>query len=673
MTRLSLEPLVIPGARLGEENPLPYFRARAAHQDVPADATLPEDKRHRLGWETGFRVLPYRMQDQYTRRRDPLTFRSIVLENEILKATFLPEVGGRLISLLHKPDNHELLDRNPVFQPANLAIRNAWFSGGIEWNIGQYGHTFTTCAPLFAAAITGAEGEPGLRMYEYERCKQIFWQMDFYLPPGSPWLIAHTRAVNACDVDISTYWWTNIAVPEGEDIRVLAPTDKVLYPDFRPGRSQWSYGDMPHLPTFDGQDASYSLNATFASEFFLQCDETDMPWETALDQTGSGLIEASTAQLRYRKLFCWGSHPGGRHWQEFLGPGGRPYIEIQSGLAPTQVHGLSMPARADWHWTQIFGQIQADPRRAHDPDWNSAWRYVDGVLHERMTPRQLNALDAQYTQLADRPGGDLLQAGSGWGALEMARRGAENCPPIPPSFAFPEHTLGPEQEKWLSLLRAGRLPEQPPELLPGEWMVQEEWKNRLEAGIDTNRHWYALLHLGVMRMEHFDAQGAKAAWEESLALRPSTWAWRNLSVLAQMEGDPVRALDCLARAWEINSAESPSVSLAQEYLGALCKDGQFSRALTVYNSLPAALQNDDRVQILRARVALELGDWATVEGAMQREYAAVREGETELTDVWFQMWYRREAEALGHALDEAEKAGVRRRYPPPAQIDFRMF
>ncbi len=54
MTSLSLEPLVIPGARLDEENPLPYFRARATHQAIPAESSLPEQKRHLLGWETGF-------------------------------------------------------------------------------------------------------------------------------------------------------------------------------------------------------------------------------------------------------------------------------------------------------------------------------------------------------------------------------------------------------------------------------------------------------------------------------------------------------------------------------------------------------------------------------------------------------------------------------------------
>ena len=156
MTELSVEPLTLPGAALSGENPMPFFRDPAVNREVGVMDSLPLAKQELLGWETAFRVLPYRMQDQYTRQRQPLTFRSIVLENETLKATFLPEIGGRLVSLVHKPLRRELLHRNPVFQPANLAIRNAWFSGGIEWNIGQVGHTFTTCSPLFASAIQGA-------------------------------------------------------------------------------------------------------------------------------------------------------------------------------------------------------------------------------------------------------------------------------------------------------------------------------------------------------------------------------------------------------------------------------------------------------------------------------------------------------------------------------------
>ncbi len=674
MTTLNVEPLIMPGVRLGDENPLPHFRDRSTDRHVAVHSSMPAEKCYLLGWETGFRVLPYRMQDNYTRQRTPITYQSIVLENETLKATFLPALGGRLLSLIHKPLNRELLSRNPVFQPANLAIRNAWFSGGIEWNIGQLGHTFTTCAPLFAAGISGADGEPGLRLYEFERCKKLFWQIDFHLPPNSPWLIAHTRIANPNDLDTSAYWWTNIAVPEGHDVRVLAPANKVIYTDMTNGTFDFGLGDMPDLPTFDGKDASYSLHSGSANEYFFQPDDVDMPWEAALDKDGSGLIEASTPRLRYRKLFCWGHHQGGRHWQEFLAPGGKPYIEIQAGLAPTQLHGLNMPAHADWHWTQVFGFFQGDPERVHAPEWETAWRSVDAALKSRIDAQELSQMDELYGERSDIPSTEILYSGSGWGALELERRIGRNEPPVPSSFVFPKTTLGAEQIKWLTLLRDGHLPEQAPTEIPGEWMVQAEWRDVLEASLNDvkNRNWYALLHLGVMCLEQFDVYGAKSAWQASLALKPSSWAWRNLAALAHLHNNAQEALTYLSNAWELDSESGEhTLELAQEYLQALCGDKCYSKAQAVYASLPPALQANDRIQILRGRIALVLADWDTVEQVMKCEYAVVREGETELTDIWFEMWYRRMAEASQRNLDENEKAEIRSLHPPSAQIDFR--
>jgi len=64
----------------------------------------------------------------------------------------------RLWSLVHKPSGRELLDVNPVFQPANPAIRNSWLIEGVEWNIGIIGHSPFTCSPLFAARVEWVDG-----------------------------------------------------------------------------------------------------------------------------------------------------------------------------------------------------------------------------------------------------------------------------------------------------------------------------------------------------------------------------------------------------------------------------------------------------------------------------------------------------------------------------------
>ena len=420
MTRLYIQKLTIPGAALGDENPLPMFRNPHMHARVATFEPFPQDKLAFLGWETGFRVLPYRMQDQYTRRKTPLTFNAVVLQNEWLKATFLPELGGRLVSLVHQPEDRELLQRNPVFQPANLAIRNAWFSGGIEWNIGQLGHTFHTCSPVFAARITGSQGEPGLRLYEFERCKRLFWQIDFYLPSGFPFLVAYTRVINPNPTATSMYWWTNIAVDERPGLRVLAPAEKALYLHFGEGETGFGETQLPSLPSLQGGDGTYPLNTTFANEFFFQCDQADLPWEAALDERGTGFFEASTRRLAYRKLFCWGTHAGGRHWQEFLSQPGEAYCEIQAGLAPTQLHGLPMPADASWDWLQVFGNLAAPPAVVHGKDWTNAWQTVDQVIKDRLPIEKMAELHQECASRADQAPGEQYQVGSGWGALEAA-------------------------------------------------------------------------------------------------------------------------------------------------------------------------------------------------------------------------------------------------------------
>ena len=104
MTQLREEVYVLMGAPLGAENPLPVFRNPNPDYPIHLLETVPAEKCVLAGWQAGFRLLPYRMQDQYSRERTPVTFQAVVLENEHLRATFLPEVWVRLVSLVHLPE-----------------------------------------------------------------------------------------------------------------------------------------------------------------------------------------------------------------------------------------------------------------------------------------------------------------------------------------------------------------------------------------------------------------------------------------------------------------------------------------------------------------------------------------------------------------------------------------
>src|SRR5699024_202754 len=120
----------------------------------------------------------------------------VVLENTHLRAELLLGMGGRLWSLVAKdaPGTDgtaglELLHRNEILQPAHFGLRNAWVAGGVEWNIGTIGHTVLTAEPLHTVEAAGPDGEPVLRMYEYERLRGVVYQLDFRLPHDSAVLL----------------------------------------------------------------------------------------------------------------------------------------------------------------------------------------------------------------------------------------------------------------------------------------------------------------------------------------------------------------------------------------------------------------------------------------------------------------------------------------------------
>lgn len=496
MSELRIESWTMPAADLGSENPLPSLRAAEELHAVEEAVGIPDEMVKNLAYGGHPpSILPYTMQDGYNRRRQPRDFQVAVLENEFLRATFLLELGGRMWSLVHKPSGRELLDVNPVFQPANLAIRNAWFSGGVEWNIGIIGHCPFTCAPLFAARVERPNGTPVLRMYEWERIRQVPFQIDAYLPDGSPVLFVRVRIVNPHDREVPMYWWSNIAIPETPDTRVIVPADSAY-------RFDYSRLDVIPVPRAEGTDITYSTHIPRAADFFFHIPDGHRPWITALDGESKGLIQVSTERLKGRKLFVWGMGVGGRNWQEFLSEPGQAYIEIQAGLARTQLEYVPMLAGAEWSWLEAYGLMEADPAAVHGSDWALARQSVGDALERLIPPAALDAEFERGAEFADKPPVELFHRGSGWGALERLRREASGEPPFcSEGLAFDDESLGEEQTPWLDLLHDGALSAPEPDVEPRGLMVQAEWYELLEDAVSAGRgaNWLAWLHLGVMR------------------------------------------------------------------------------------------------------------------------------------------------------------------------------
>lgn len=332
---LKIEEMIIRSADLNGESPLPSILPVL---NVQTRKTISLDEDDEIFFDMGKirSIYPYTQQDLYDRPLAEKKYRSVVLENDYLKAVFLPELGGRLWSLYDKVEGRELLYVNDCVRFCNLALRNAWFSGGVEWNIGMIGHTPFTCSPLFAAVLESGDCTPVLRMYEYERIRNVTYQMDFSLPKTSKMLICRMRIVNLNDSTIPMYWWSNIAAPETEHTRVIVPADSAYY-------SYLTVIDKTPIPYRRGKDVSYPMNTECSMDYFYKIPDTDRKYIAAVGRDGYGLVQTSTRRLKGRKLFVWGQGQGGQTWQRFLTDKAGNYCEIQAGLGRTQYECIPMP------------------------------------------------------------------------------------------------------------------------------------------------------------------------------------------------------------------------------------------------------------------------------------------------------------------------------------------
>ncbi|MFF3612971.1 DUF5107 domain-containing protein [Streptomyces sp. NPDC002580] len=633
VTTIRRDVLILPAAELGPSNPLPPLRTLdEMHRIDDRDLVgLPRDMARQIGYEPLRSVLPERIRDGYERERPLRGLDTIVIENDRLRATVLPGFGGRVVSLFHKPSETELLYRNPVLQPACFALNGAWFSGGIEWNIGATGHTTLSCSPVHAARVPAPDGGEMLRLWEWERLRDLPFQVDLWLPDGSDFLYVGVRVRNPHEKAAPLYWWSNIAVPE--ERRVLAPAEEAYHFGYERRLRR-----VP-VPTYDGIDRTYPLKSTFPADYFYEVPDGRRRWIAAVDDTGEGLVQTSTDALRGRKLFVWGSGPGGRRWQEWLTePGTGGYCEIQAGLARTQLEHVRLEPESDVSWLEAYGPLTLSPQAAHGKDWEAARAHAEDRLESVLSRDQVDAAYAAWLPYADTEPGETLATGSGWGALEVLR-GAHKLPGTP----FAEHTLGDDQEPWRELLRSGAFPEPRRAGPPGETLVASHWRDMLETAPAAPITEY---HLGVAQWHAGDLAQAVRSWERALELAPSLWPLlRCLAVADEESGNHERAADRYAEAFDDLCRErrddgerwtAATAALGREAIEALLRVSRPADARAVWERLRPATRARGRFRLVEAELLLAEGrreDARTIfdEGF---EAADLREGAETIDRLW---------------------------------------
>ena len=646
--------VLLPSAKFNGESTLPSLYEMNNVQTL-TQSFLDEDDELFVGYGFLPSIFPYRMQDLYDRSEDLTPYIGVVMENQYLKALFLPELGGRLWSLYDKVAGKHLLYDNPIVRPCNLAVRNAWLAGGIEFNCGMVGHHPFTCSRIHAAETKLEDGTPVLRMYEYERIRACVYQMDFFLPEDSKQLFGRMRIVNPTTDTVPMYWWTNMAVRENPEARDVIDATSTF------NNKGGMVGKNP-VPYDEGIDVTYPSNNPVAIDYFWKIPKTSRKYTAYLDREGYGLFQTSTPRLQGRKLFVWGQGEGGKRWQEFLTKddhNGR-YVEIQAGVAHTQYECLPMPPKTAWEWLEAFGAVTADPAKVHG-EWDVCRAEVGECLEELIPAAKLEEMLAATKPMALAPADKMICYGSAWGKLENMRREKKGEAPVCAHLDFGE--LSDVQAPWLNLMENGTMEQAGDKNLPPvSWMLQNEWTEMLKASAPCHEKY---LHLAAINMAKRNLRDADEALTEALALAVTPIALFLKAQIFRMKGDMTAAANTAMEAYALLPSD---VSLCRQALALALIAGLHDEIIAAYEKAPAAVRADGRVSMTYSFALLRTGKVAEAEAILLANgglaVTDIREGETSLTNLYIEV-QKAKAAAAGVTLDEAD-------IDVPRQFDFRM-
>src|SRR6202166_1751296 len=271
---------------------------------------------------------PYTLRTNLTNQRTDHAWRALFLENEYLKCSVLPDLGGHLYTCTDKISGQPMLYAKPSIKKADISYRGAWAAFGIEFNF-PVSHNWVSLSPVDFAFGQKDDGGASVRVGNIDRVYGMQWSVELVLRPGSTVLEERVTLNNRSDVRHRFYWWNNAGIQVWDDSRIQYPMRFIASHGFR---------DVHTWPIEkDGADLSIVKNQTSGpvSLFVYGSREPFMGvWHP---HTNTGTVHyADYAQLPAKKIWSWGTDPDGLAGRRTLSDNDSAYVEVQAGLFRNQ-------------------------------------------------------------------------------------------------------------------------------------------------------------------------------------------------------------------------------------------------------------------------------------------------------------------------------------------------
>jgi tetratricopeptide (TPR) repeat protein len=197
---------------------------------------------------------PYTILDWDSRARKPVPvlYESLVLENEYLRAEFLPELGGRIWSAYDKVAGRELFYHTSVIKPGRYNQRGGWPVGNLELYGPYDAHMLTWPGEPWAWALQRhVDGSATVVLSHVDHFFRDKISLEVTLRPGRAFLETTIRLRNKNLIPNRYMLWTNAGVAVTEGSRFVYPMNRTIGHDSS-ALNTW--------PMINGVDLSWNRN-----------------------------------------------------------------------------------------------------------------------------------------------------------------------------------------------------------------------------------------------------------------------------------------------------------------------------------------------------------------------------------------------------------------------------
>lgn len=267
---------------------------------------------------------PYFRFDGFSAKGTDKQWKVVSLENDYIKLTLFPEIGGKIWGAVDKTTGKEFIYNNHVVKFRDIAMRGPWTSGGIEFNFGIIGHAPTSSTPVDYVTRQKPDGSVSCYVSSYELVTRTLWTVEVNLPKDKAYFTTTTTWHNSSSIDQPYYQWMNAGYP-------AAGNAEFCYP----GTNYIGHGGELHSFPLDeqGRDISWYEKNDFGNSksYHIVGKYNDFYGAYWHDNDFGSIHHADYDEKLGMKIFLWGLSREGGIWEDLLTDTDGQYIELQSG------------------------------------------------------------------------------------------------------------------------------------------------------------------------------------------------------------------------------------------------------------------------------------------------------------------------------------------------------